>query len=109
MILLDTNVVSEMIRPTPERSVERWFAAQASADVYMCATTEAELRFGVALLPDGRRRSLLWTSGQQTGAAVQSEIRVKLKDLPEGPYPEAVWDVKVGAVWEFVLQRYGAV
>jgi predicted nucleic acid-binding protein len=39
--------------------VEQWFAAQASADVYMCATTEAELRFGVALLPDGRRRSLL--------------------------------------------------
>jgi hypothetical protein len=44
MILLDTNVVSEMIRPTPERSVEQWFAAQTSADVYMCATTEAELR-----------------------------------------------------------------
>lgn len=59
MILLDTNVVSEMIRPTPDHSVEQWFAAQTSADVYMCATTEAELRFGVALLPDSRRRSLL--------------------------------------------------
>ena len=59
MILLDTNVVSEMIRSTPEPSVEQWFAAQSSNEVYICATTEAELRFGVALLPGGRRRSLL--------------------------------------------------
>jgi len=59
MILLDTNVVSEMIRPTPEHLVEQWFAIQASTDVYICATTEAELRFGVARLPEGRRRSLL--------------------------------------------------
>ena len=59
MILLDTNVVSEMIRSTPEPSVEQWFAIQSSNEVYICATTEAELRFGVALLPGGRRRSLL--------------------------------------------------
>lgn len=48
-----------------------------------------------------------WTAGQQTRAAVLSEIRVKLNDLPEAPYPEALWGTKVDAVWEFVLQRYG--
>ncbi len=60
----------------------------------------------------GRLHELLdavdWTSGQQTRAQVQSEIRVKLNELPEAPYPEDVWNTKVGAVWEFVLQRYGA-
>ena len=60
-----------------------------------------------------RLRELLdavdWTAGQQTRAAVQSEIRVRLNDLPEGPYPEGVWNTKVDAVWEFVLQRYGSV
>jgi type I restriction enzyme R subunit len=58
-----------------------------------------------------RLRDLLdavdWTRGQQTRASVQSAIRVKLNELPEEPYPEAVWNTKVGAVWEFVLQRYG--
>lgn len=59
MILLDTNVVSEMIRPTPEPAVEAWLATQPEASVFICATTEAELRYGVALLPAGRRRSVL--------------------------------------------------
>ena len=49
-----------------------------------------------------------WTAGQQTRAMVQSEIRVKLNELPEEPYPEAVWHEKVGAVWDFVLRKYGA-
>lgn len=48
-----------------------------------------------------------WTAGQQTRAAVLSEIRVKLNELPEAPYPEALWGAKVDAVWDFVLQRYG--
>jgi predicted nucleic acid-binding protein len=59
MILLDTNVVSEIIRPTPEPAVEAWLATQPEASVFICATTEAELRYGVALLPAGRRRSIL--------------------------------------------------
>ena len=48
-----------------------------------------------------------WTAGQQTRAEVESEIRFKLNELPEEPYPEAVWKAKVDTVWEFVLQRYG--
>ena len=59
MILLDTNVVSEAIRPKPEPAVEGWLAAQQEADVFICATTEADLRYGLALLPSGRRRTLL--------------------------------------------------
>lgn len=59
MILLDTNVVSEAIRPAPAPVVERWLADQREVSVFICATTEAELRYGVALLPAGRRRSTL--------------------------------------------------
>lgn len=47
-----------------------------------------------------------WTSGQQTRGAVLSEIRVRLNELPEEPYPQELWDTKVKRVWEFVLHRY---
>jgi len=48
-----------MMRPTPQAAVERWLADQASASVFICAITEAELRYGLALLPDGKRRATL--------------------------------------------------
>ncbi|SPJ25456.1 type II toxin-antitoxin system VapC family toxin [Palleronia abyssalis] len=57
MILLDTNVLSEVMRPVPAPIVLEWFAAQSATDLYLPAIVEAELRFGLLLLPDGRRRS----------------------------------------------------
>ena len=59
MILLDTNILSELMRPTPEKGVEQWLADQPDASVFISAITEAELRYGVALLPAGKRRSAL--------------------------------------------------
>jgi predicted nucleic acid-binding protein len=59
MILLDTNIVSEMMRPAPAIEVEAWLGAQPAASLFISAVTEAELRFGLALLPDSRRRSQL--------------------------------------------------
>jgi len=47
-----------------------------------------------------------WVGNQQTRGAVLSEIRVKLNELPEEPYPQQIWDGKVGQIWNFVLQRY---
>ncbi|MCW3848082.1 hypothetical protein OF829_12600 [Sphingomonas sp. LB-2] len=49
-----------------------------------------------------------WLRGRQTRAAVLSEIRVKLNELPEAPYPEDLWNGKVEQVWDFVLHRYAA-
>ncbi len=43
-----------------------------------------------------------WRQKQETRAAVHSEIRFKLNELPEEPYPEGLWDEKVEAVWQFV-------
>lgn len=57
MIVLDTNVLSELMRAAPERAVELWLAAQPQASVFVSAITEAELRYGLALLPAGQRRS----------------------------------------------------
>ncbi|MDE2765728.1 MAG: type II toxin-antitoxin system VapC family toxin [Chloroflexota bacterium] len=58
-ILIDTNVVSELMRSTPNARVAAWVAQQAAADLYVATITEAELRYGVAILPTGERRSML--------------------------------------------------
>jgi predicted nucleic acid-binding protein len=59
MILLDTNVVSELMRPAPEPKVLEWLDAQPAADVWICAVTVGEIRLGLALLPDGQRKERL--------------------------------------------------
>jgi toxin FitB len=59
MILLDTNILSELMRPTPEAAVEQWLAGQPAASVFISAITEAELRYGLALMPSGKRRCAL--------------------------------------------------
>jgi len=59
MIILDTNVVSEMLRPVPAPRVETWLGRRSGATVYFTAVGEAELRHGVAILPAGRRRTAL--------------------------------------------------
>lgn len=57
MILLDTNVISEPLRPTPEARVIEWIDAQPLETLFLSAVTVAELRAGVALLPSGKRRT----------------------------------------------------
>ncbi|WP_036013976.1 type II toxin-antitoxin system VapC family toxin [Bradyrhizobium yuanmingense] len=56
MIVLDTNVVSEFMRPAPSAAVERWMSAVPPAGIFISSITEAELRYGLALLPAGRRQ-----------------------------------------------------
>ncbi len=62
MILLDTNVVSEPLRPAPDARVIAWIDAQALETLFLSAITVAELRAGLALLPAGRRRAGLQES-----------------------------------------------
>ena len=59
MFLLDTNVVSELLRPSPEPVVETWVGDRRATDLYFSAIGEAELRYGVAILPVGRRQTAL--------------------------------------------------
>ena len=53
-VLLDTNVVSELLRPLPDPAVESWVAERPAAELHFSAVGEAELRYGVAILPAGR-------------------------------------------------------
>ena len=59
MILVDTNVISEPLRKVPEARVVDWIDAQPMETLYLSAITVAELRFGVASLPAGKRRNSL--------------------------------------------------
>lgn len=65
MIVLDTNVVSEMMHPSPCEAVLRWIAGQPTALVVTTTITQAEILFGLALLPEGRRRSELLPAAEQ--------------------------------------------
>ena len=62
MIVVDTNVISEPLRQPPESRVIEWIDAQPIETLYLAAITVAELRFGVASLPAGKRRDRLHES-----------------------------------------------
>ena len=58
-VLLDTNVVSELMRKAPDPAVVAWAAGHPLEDLFFSAVGEAELRYGVAILPTGQRRETL--------------------------------------------------
>jgi toxin FitB len=57
VILLDTNVLSELMKAAPANSVVRWFSTQPATSLYTTSITQAEVLHGILLLPPGRRRS----------------------------------------------------
>ena len=64
MIVLDTNVVSELMRPQPDQTVLQWMANQPSVDLFTTTITQAEILFGLAILPDGRRKAGLLAAAE---------------------------------------------
>ena len=56
MIVLDTNVVSELMKSAPEPAVMAWIDAIPGATLFLSAVTQAEILYGVALVPEGKRR-----------------------------------------------------
>lgn len=59
MIVLDTNVVSEAMKPEPHPAVQAWLNDQAAETLYLPSVTLAELLFGIAALPIGKRKDML--------------------------------------------------
>ena len=59
MILLDTNVVSEMMKAAPDRRALAWLDAQLASALFVSSITQSELLYGVALSPGGKRRDEL--------------------------------------------------
>jgi predicted nucleic acid-binding protein len=81
VILLDTNVVSEAMRPNPDRNVFEWLDAQAAQTLYLSAVSLAELLLGIESLPTGKRRRALAAALAQQVVALFAE-RILPFDLP---------------------------
>lgn len=56
IIILDTNVISELMRDNPQQTVLDWLDTQSASSLFLTTITEAEILTGIALLPEGRRR-----------------------------------------------------
>lgn len=69
MIVLDTNVLSELMRPEPEPAVVAWMDRQDPSTLFLTAITVAEILYGIARLPGGKRKASL----RELGAAVLDE------------------------------------
>jgi predicted nucleic acid-binding protein len=59
MIVLDTNVISEAMKPEPHPAVRAWLNNQVAETLYLSSVTLAELLFGIAALPTGKRKDML--------------------------------------------------
>jgi toxin FitB len=65
MIVLDTNVLSELMRPKPSTQVVAWVALQPAAELFTTAITEAEIFYGIELLAKGKRRDNLLAAAEE--------------------------------------------
>jgi predicted nucleic acid-binding protein len=74
MIVLDTNVLSEVMKPSPDITVAAWMARQIPAALFTTAVTEAEIRLGIEVLPAGRRKQGLETASQRIIALFDTRI-----------------------------------
>ena len=88
--VLDTNVVSEVMKPTPDERVQRWLAGQSPADLYLSSIVIGELLRGILRLPAGRRRSRL--------------LQWATRDLP-GQFPNRIlpYDHESAVVWGTIM------
>ena len=75
MVLLDTNVVSELMRDTPSAEVLSWMDERPTRELFLTAVTEAEIRTGIAILPSGeRQRSLADAAERALGVLFAGRI-----------------------------------
>jgi len=98
MIVLDTNVISELMRSQPHPSVFAWAASQPRSSLYTTSINCAELLFGIRALPEGRRRTAL-----ANAAAAMFEEELGGRILPfEAPAAARYADIVVDR------RRFGA-
>jgi predicted nucleic acid-binding protein len=64
MIVLDTNVLSETMKPVPAREVLDWLAVQPAARLFVTSITQAEILYGLGIMPKGKRRAVLQTEAE---------------------------------------------
>jgi toxin FitB len=74
VIILDTNVVSELMRPDPAPGVANWVRDRDRRDLRTTAITLAEIRYGIARLPEGRRKQVLLAAADEIFSAFADQI-----------------------------------
>jgi predicted nucleic acid-binding protein len=74
MIVLDTNVVSELMRHSPDPAVLAWLRQNPGKDLFTTAVTVAEVRYGIARLPEGERRRTLRQAAEEVFAAFPGQV-----------------------------------
>lgn len=117
MILLDTNVVSEAMKPEPDDAVRAWLDHQAAETLYLSSVTVAELMFGIGALPGGKRKDRLAEALEgvmelfadrilpfDTGAARRyADLAVKARTAGKGfPTPDG-YIAAIAAARDFVV------
>ena len=73
MIIVDTNVISELMRPRPNPGVEAWARRLGRNEAFTTAVSEAEVRYGIAILPAGERRNRLARGAERLLGTVFAE------------------------------------
>ncbi|MGH3545190.1 MAG: type II toxin-antitoxin system VapC family toxin [Mycobacteriales bacterium] len=74
MIIVDTNVVSELMKPSPYPGVQNWIRARHGSRLHTTSITVAEIRYGIERLPAGRREDVLVTTADKVFAAFSDQI-----------------------------------
>jgi len=74
MIVLDTNVLSEAMKPSPDATLARWMVRERGRGLFTTALSEAEIIYGITILPDGRRKRDLDAAAQSVLALFAGRI-----------------------------------
>ncbi len=74
MIVVDTNVMSELMRPSPSTAVTGWVQARSATELYTTAISIAEVLHGIERLPDGRRKNLVKATAEDVFSAFADHL-----------------------------------
>jgi len=74
VIVVDTNVASELMRPSPSSAVTAWVRARSASELYTTSITLAEVRYGIERLPDGRRKDLFRIAAEEVFSAFADHV-----------------------------------
>lgn len=99
MFVLDTNVISELMRDSPHSEVLAWLDNQLTSTLFVTTITEAEIRTGIALLPEGKRRRGLTAAAERTFGALFSERVLSFDSEAARAYTEPSFH-RVKSGWE---------
>lgn len=80
MIVLDTNVVSELMRSSPDSRVLHWFSSQSADDLHITATTMSEILYGIELISTARRRETVRSAAEKMFEIVFSDRILPFED-----------------------------